>query len=104
MFRTKVFYEVMDIVIVQLTSRFEGMNGIASKFSFLLPRHLIMLSNTKLIEKATSSFVCHGSPLSVISTPPLTLYSFSLIVPYLIANPNGFFSSESLAVLIAFSH
>ena len=63
---------------------------------------------TKYVLKVTSdfqilSFVCHGSPLPVIITPPLTVF-FSLFVPYLIANPNKLLPSESLAILIAFSH
>ena len=71
MFGTKVFYGVMDIVIVQLTSRFEGMNGIASKFSFLLPRNLITLSNTELIEKTTAlqqynSDISDSVPMQVV--------------------------------------
>ena len=52
-----------------------------------------------------SSFVCHSSPLSVISTPTITLFSFlywSHIAFQILLN---FYStSESLAILIAFSH
>ena len=52
----------------------------------------------------SSSFVCHGSPLPVISTPPLTLYSFLYSSHISLHNPNKFLSSGELALLIAFSH
>ena len=54
----------------------------------------------------SSSFVCHSSPLSVISTPPLTLYSFlySSHISFQILPNFHRATSESLAVLITFSH
>ena len=52
----------------------------------------------------SSSFVCHGSPLPVISNPPLTLYSFLCSSHIALQILTSFFSSERLAILIAFSH
>ena len=64
------------------------------------------LTATKLIylRDSSSSFVCHGSPLPVISAPPLTLYSFLYSSHISLQILTSFFSSESLAILIAFSH
>ena len=45
---------------------------------FQLYIHRLWFRNSMRLYSSSSSFVCHGSPLPVISAPPLTLYSFSI--------------------------
>ena len=52
----------------------------------------------------SSSFVCHSSSFASHLYPSPNFVFFSLFVPYLITNPNKLLPSESLAILIAFSH
>lgn len=54
MFRINVFISVIDILIHQLTARFEGMAEINNFFSFLEHHTLIKLSDTEIIEKANN--------------------------------------------------
>ena len=55
---------------------------------------IIWFGDTVTVSHLTSSFVCHSSPLPVISTPLANLVFFSLFVPYLIPNPTRFLYNE----------
>lgn len=51
LFKVNIFYQVLDIIINQLKSRFLPMNEIVSNFSVLKPSTLKVLNDTDLLKK-----------------------------------------------------
>lgn len=51
-FRINIFYKVIDIILVQIKSRFEGLQKISNLFSFIQPQNLIKLSDSEVMNRA----------------------------------------------------
>ncbi|XP_043481649.1 uncharacterized protein LOC122510810 [Leptopilina heterotoma] len=51
-FKVNIYYKVFDIVINQITNRFEGMEKIVDQFSFLNPNILTSISEESLVKSA----------------------------------------------------
>lgn len=52
-FKVKVFYGAIDILIVQLTERFQSMFYLSEIFSFLRPNNLVKMSDEQLVQSAS---------------------------------------------------
>lgn len=77
-FRVFVFNKCVDIIIQQLTARYESMNDITDKFSLLQPRVLCSLEEEEIVERANRLCKFYSSDLS--PTLPQQLVSFQTVM------------------------
>ena len=76
LFKTTVFYAIIDIVIAQLRSRIESMNAITNLFSFLFPKNLISYKDAELLQKATAMQQLNKK--DIYESFPMQLFMFVL--------------------------